>query len=581
MRLIKPSYKILHVTPDSPQRIERAGRVCYKSEEGINESSSQKFCKMLYQRGHHSVLEHCIATVHFTVDRGFTHELVRHRVASFSQECLVGNTLIAKHLTIQQLYKNFHKIKNKDFYIRSVDANNKVFLNKVIDVWNKGYAKVYHIITNKGYYIETTENHKFLTSSGYTTLSQLTVGDKVYVNGRPCLVKVNDFELERLYDEENLNPTEIANRLNCPYRSVIDKLHRMGKFIKHKNDKCKIKYNKNHTLESFEKMKETIKDQYRCGRTVWNKGLKEGDCDGVNRQADSLRKHHHNSEQGENNPSWRGGISQGIGHRYRNKHSCCEICGSTYRKQVHHIDRNRQNNKENNLLTVCLNCHTSLHKGWFLGKVAQLDTIIEIKYSGIKEVFDIEMKEPYNNFIANGFIVHNSTRYCNYAPGGKVGSLTFIIPPWLDIKEGEYDEFQCWFDMVYPQLNVVPCNLSAEKLWLGALANSAMQYNELSKIGWKPEQARSVLPNSLKSEIVITANAREWLHIFELRTATVAHPQMRELMVPLKKELIPLLFGQDITLSDKPSYEQLAQENVQLKKEIESLTPVTTFGGKY
>ena len=62
---------------------------------------------------------------------------------------------------------------------------------------------------------------------------------------------------------------------------------------------------------------------------------------------------------------------------------------------------------------------------------------------------------------------------------------------------------------------------------------------------WTPQQARAVLPNSLKTEIVVTANFREWRHIFKLRTAPAAHPQMRELMIPLLSEckrLIPVIF---------------------------------------
>ena len=55
----------------------------------------------------------------------------------------------------------------------------------------------------------------------------------------------------------------------------------------------------------------------------------------------------------------------------------------------------------------------------------------------------------------------------------------------------------------------------------------------LLKAGFRPEEARSVLPNSLKTEMVLTANIREWRHIFKLRTAKAAHPQMRELMIPL------------------------------------------------
>ena len=70
-------------------------------------------------------------------------------------------------------------------------------------------------------------------------------------------------------------------------------------------------------------------------------------------------------------------------------------------------------------------------------------------------------------------------------------------------------------------------------------------YKALRRKGWSPQQARSVLPNSLKTEIVATANLREWRHIFRLRTALAAHPQMREIMRPLLKEfrkLVPVVF---------------------------------------
>ncbi|MBD3404680.1 MAG: thymidylate synthase (FAD), partial [Candidatus Lokiarchaeota archaeon] len=87
MQLIKPSYEILSC-PDASilKLIEMAGRVCYKSEDKITDDSAPKFCRMILSRQHESVIEHASMTVRFVVDRGFTHELVRHRLASFSQE---------------------------------------------------------------------------------------------------------------------------------------------------------------------------------------------------------------------------------------------------------------------------------------------------------------------------------------------------------------------------------------------------------------------------------------------------------------------------------------------------------------
>ena len=69
--------------------------------------------------------------------------------------------------------------------------------------------------------------------------------------------------------------------------------------------------------------------------------------------------------------------------------------------------------------------------------------------------------------------------------------------------------------------------------------------NKLKELGASPQEARSVLPNSLKTEIVVTYNLREWRHFFKLRTSKRAHPQMREITIPLLRkfqELIPVIF---------------------------------------
>ncbi len=95
MRVIKPSIEVtFHQPVDShtgapiaiEEFIELAGRVCYKSEDRITPGSAEKFVAMIEKRGHYSVLEHAVASAHLVCDRGVTHELVRHRLASYSQE---------------------------------------------------------------------------------------------------------------------------------------------------------------------------------------------------------------------------------------------------------------------------------------------------------------------------------------------------------------------------------------------------------------------------------------------------------------------------------------------------------------
>jgi len=78
---------LLSITPDSERLIESAGRTCYQSFEKLSEGSSAKFIRMIIKRGHTSVLEHAWATVRFAgVSRAMTHQLVRHRLAAFSQQ---------------------------------------------------------------------------------------------------------------------------------------------------------------------------------------------------------------------------------------------------------------------------------------------------------------------------------------------------------------------------------------------------------------------------------------------------------------------------------------------------------------
>ena len=119
-----------------------------------------------------------------------------------------------------------------------------------------------------------------------------------------------------------------------------------------------------------------------------------------------------------------------------------------------------------------------------------------------------------------------STRYCNYS-NSKFGNEITVIEP-LFFKD----------------------NPERYELWKTAMEQAEATYCSLLKIGASPQEARSVLPNSLKTEIVVTYNLREWKHFFKLRTSPAAHPQMREIACPLLRAFqarIPIVFD-DINL---------------------------------
>lgn len=119
-----------------------------------------------------------------------------------------------------------------------------------------------------------------------------------------------------------------------------------------------------------------------------------------------------------------------------------------------------------------------------------------------------------------------STRYCNYTKDKFGNELTFIKPVFWSDDSKEYE------------------------IWTNQMKEIEDNYIKLINNGATPEQARSILPNSLKTEIVVTMNLREWRHFFKLRTASRAHPQMREISIPLFNkmcELLPPIFD-DIKL---------------------------------
>ena len=118
-----------------------------------------------------------------------------------------------------------------------------------------------------------------------------------------------------------------------------------------------------------------------------------------------------------------------------------------------------------------------------------------------------------------------STRYCNYTKDKFNNELTFIIPCWIkDLEEGNY----------YAYCEYHHSKNDASKRWFDSCMSSEFVYTNLIEEGWKPQEARTILPNSLKTELIMTGFDSDWQHFFELRCAPNAHPQAKELADMLK-----------------------------------------------
>lgn len=142
--------------------------------------------------------------------------------------------------------------------------------------------------------------------------------------------------------------------------------------------------------------------------------------------------------------------------------------------------------------------------------------------------------------------------YCNYAKDKFGNEVTFIIPCWADslaLQEVKgtvitSDDFGNLIGEYYYHLNGKEApyfetwEITPERNFVASLQVAEQLYLELLNQGWKPQQARTVLPNALKTELVMTGFASDWKHFFELRDNNSAHPQAQELAHPLHEEFV-------------------------------------------
>lgn len=133
-----------------------------------------------------------------------------------------------------------------------------------------------------------------------------------------------------------------------------------------------------------------------------------------------------------------------------------------------------------------------------------------------------------------------STRYCDYSKDKFGNDITYIIPSWLDLPEGKYSNWDNdWCDvselkLLYPEVD----NLSdPANCFLQSIKNAEYYYFMLINRGWKPQQARQVLPNATKTELVMTGFESDWEHFLSLRTSKNAHPDAQRLSLKLKELL--------------------------------------------
>ena len=426
--------------------------------------------------------QHKHAAVRVVCSRAISHQLVRHRPCSFLQECLSGDTMVrafsgGNSWSMRQLYKIFNDPRcgraRSAIRVRVMDKDGEIVPSKIISVMRSKEKPLYLVKTRNNRKIKASANHIFFTENGQKRLKELSPGDKTFMNG----VDVSRDWLKHEYLDKNRSRAAIAGELGMSDAWLGKVIARWG----------------------------LQKPKGMCYRGSARPGYgKKGMHGEEGRAAISARM------SGERNHRWVGDRVTERGGRAR-LHRRDSAMGKTCpcgaeAEHMHHVDRDPRNNLDNNIEFLCVACHKARHSDSI--KISWLDEIVSIEPCGIEETYDLEVDRDEHNFAANGFIVHNSQRYCRYDD-----EVTFIRPEWTE----EDASLEVGFAQDCEDIE-------------------RMYRTRRDPGGLSPQQARGVLSNDTKTELIMYASLPEWLHIFKMRCAKAADPEMRRIMIPLREE---------------------------------------------
>lgn len=209
-------------------------------------------------------------------------------------------------------------------------------------------------------------------------------------------------------------------------------------------------------------------------------------------------------------------------------------------------------NKIERIGRVCYKSENNIKEG---SAERFISNLINRHHESVLEHVSISVRVICDRGVSHEIVRHRlasysqeSSRYCNYTNDKFGKELTFIKPCWFNSSLEDLNRYAK--DETYENASVL---LEDEYYWINIMQNIEDDYFVLIEDNaWTPEQARSILPNSIKTEIVMTMNLREWRHFFKMRCDKAAHPQMRQIanmILDTFKEKIPVIFN-DIEKGD-------------------------------
>lgn len=475
MKVISPAFEIL--TPidgiEILKTIETVGRTCYKSEDKITDDSCVNFVQGIINRGHEAVIEHYNVTTKIICDRGVSHELVRHRIASYAQES-----------TRYVSYSNKPQKIETDEDVLAAYATG-LSMKKISDRSNGTYTEwdIYRILEEHEIEKRNHGNRGFVYEDYFEVIN---TPEKAYLMGfiqadGSIRKELSQLIIAQKGDEQWWILNMIRDFIQPDAKSLTI----------HNKKICSDLFNKGIIPNK------TYKDTKETMNKLWN------------------------SIPDELKPDFLRGLLDGDGNIrwfYQTEGSKTQSCNIGFTGNIFLMNIISQYLLDNFNYSV---------------KVFDYDTYARITVTDAKvgkalcEKMYYHFKFPYGHSKTARYyeafnleIPHNSNSITTK-------DFNVIIPEYeiCGGKNGLYGK-QLW-------------------AWGNAMLDAELHYKNMIELGSTPQIARSVLPNSLKTEICITANLREWRNIFALRCSNAAHPQIRQIMLKLLKTyhtMIPIVF---------------------------------------
>ena len=556
------------ITPEPVIRLENyfqdpynlaiaTARTCYSSkvisreDVGRDDQSREqrdRIAESIYKAGHHTTIQH--PTFQFVLEKVSRQFIWSFLHAHPFYNCLAGETEIPHfHVankapwTIAELYQRFHSSDKhmyvKKMHIRSVDDDGNLVPNRVRNVIATGKQPVSLVKTALGYSIRSTQEHRFMREDkSWARLHEISVGDRILVNG-VRVYKDRDW-LKRHYHDEGLSHRVIA-RLAQTTPDTIRAWVRRYQLQKPIGSWSRgvVPHNKGHTKETYNPLKRTSEWAKATGHRPPPNG------------------------RGPANSNWKGNGVKAPRERARlwYRAESCEICGATKadrRIERHHINKDIYDNSPQNIAILCSLCHKAAESPHRSIMRVTVDRVVSIEPNGEVETYDLIMEAPFHNFVANGFIVHNSEqvsqRYVEVKPEN------FTVPPlteqahavYLDAVHDQMDAYHRLIELVEPTVvreyqRLFPSRNPDEKRWASAVKKRCQ------------EVARYALP--------VATHA----HLYHTISGLTLHRYWRlcqQFDVPLEQRVVVQRMVEEVTKVD-PDFMGLAENPIPLEQTVE------------